>query len=106
MGAAHPQPSPSAGASSSRLGSGQVRDDAPRRGTAPEEAAVTETATTDDLGTPAAGASGATGAITPERFARTTEAILASVGSVIDGKPEAVRSALVCLLAEGHLLIE
>ena len=30
----------------------------------------------------------------------------ASVGRVIDGKPEAVRSALVCLLAEGHLLIE
>ena len=27
-------------------------------------------------------------------------------GSVIDGKPDAVRSALVCLLAEGHLLIE
>lgn len=39
-------------------------------------------------------------------FARTTEQIVASVGSVIDGKPEAVRSALVCLLAEGHLLIE
>ncbi|MFH8249263.1 AAA family ATPase [Microbacterium sp. B2969] len=39
-------------------------------------------------------------------FARTTERILASVGSVIDGKPDAVRSALVCLLAEGHLLIE
>jgi MoxR-like ATPase len=47
-----------------------------------------------------------TGARTAEAFARTTEAILGSVGSVIDGKPEAVRSALVCLLAEGHLLIE
>jgi MoxR-like ATPase len=39
-------------------------------------------------------------------FARATDEILASVGSVIDGKPEAVRSSLVCLLAEGHLLIE
>jgi MoxR-like ATPase len=48
----------------------------------------------------------APGALTAEGFARTTDAILASVGSVIDGKPEAVRSALVCLLAEGHLLIE
>ncbi|WP_171013057.1 MoxR family ATPase [Microbacterium sp. 2FI] len=48
----------------------------------------------------------ASGALTAEGFARTTDAILASVGRVIDGKPEAVRSALVCLLAEGHLLIE
>ena len=48
----------------------------------------------------------ASGALTAEDFARTTDAILAAVGSVIDGKPEAVRSALVCLLAEGHLLIE
>ncbi|NYE19472.1 AAA family ATPase [Microbacterium immunditiarum] len=39
-------------------------------------------------------------------FARATTAILDSVARVIDGKPEAVRSALVCLLAEGHLLIE
>jgi MoxR-like ATPase len=46
------------------------------------------------------------GALTAEGFAHTTDAILASVGRVIDGKPEAVRSALVCLLAEGHLLIE
>ena len=44
--------------------------------------------------------------LTAEGFARVTDAILASVGSVIDGKPEAVRSALVCVLAEGHLLIE
>ncbi|MCP2636527.1 AAA family ATPase [Microbacterium sp. HD4P20] len=45
-------------------------------------------------------------ALTTEAFARVTDAILGSVGKVIDGKPEAVRSALVCLLAEGHLLIE
>ena len=45
-------------------------------------------------------------AITAEQFARQTSAILASVGEVIDGKENAVRSALVCLLAEGHLLIE
>ncbi|CAL4859165.1 MoxR family ATPase [Microbacterium sp. MM2322] len=39
-------------------------------------------------------------------FAETTEALVASVSKVIDGKPHAVRAALVCLLAEGHLLIE
>ncbi|WP_205789155.1 AAA family ATPase [Microbacterium sp. CPCC 204701] len=49
---------------------------------------------------------GASGALTSDGFARVTDAILESVGDVIDGKPEAVRSALVCLLAEGHLLIE
>lgn len=44
--------------------------------------------------------------MTAEEFAETTDAILASVTRVIDGKPDAVRSALVCMLAEGHLLIE
>lgn len=44
--------------------------------------------------------------ITAEEFAETTDAILASVTRVIDGKPDAVRAALVCMLAEGHLLIE
>ncbi|KDA06121.1 ATPase [Microbacterium sp. CH12i] len=44
--------------------------------------------------------------ITAEQFAAQTSAILASIGEVIDGKPDAVRNALVCLLAEGHLLIE
>ncbi|MFV0374673.1 AAA family ATPase [Microbacterium sp.] len=44
--------------------------------------------------------------LTQESFARTTEAIVASVTEVIDGKPTAVRAAVVCLLAEGHLLIE
>lgn len=39
-------------------------------------------------------------------FAETTGALIASVSQVIDGKPDAVRAALVCLLAEGHLLIE
>ncbi|KJL40040.1 ATPase family associated with various cellular activities (AAA) [Microbacterium ginsengisoli] len=40
------------------------------------------------------------------RFAELTGAIVQAVGSVIDGKPDAVRAALVTLLAEGHLLIE
>ncbi len=44
--------------------------------------------------------------LTASEFERATEGILESVGRVIDGKPDAVRSALVCLLAEGHLLIE
>ncbi len=41
-----------------------------------------------------------------EEFAARTDAILDSIGTVIDGKPDAVRFTLVCLLAEGHLLIE
>ena len=44
--------------------------------------------------------------ITAEQFAAQTSAILASIGEVIDGKADAVRNALVCLIAEGHLLIE
>jgi MoxR-like ATPase len=51
-------------------------------------------------------ASRGSGPLTAEGFARVTDAILDAVGGVIDGKPDAVRSALVCLLAEGHLLIE
>src|SRR6187401_3812699 len=60
---------------------------------------MTDTATTD------ASIAGAID-LDADGFARATDDILASVGRVIDGKPEAVRSALVCLLAEGHLLIE
>lgn len=40
------------------------------------------------------------------RFAEVTDRILTSITTVIDGKPDAARSALICLLAEGHLLIE
>jgi len=63
---------------------------------------MVDTAMTDA----ASGGAGALGTPTAEGFARVTDAILDAVGSVIDGKPDAVRSALVCLLAEGHLLIE
>ncbi|MDQ1130830.1 MoxR family ATPase [Microbacterium sp. SORGH_AS_0888] len=42
----------------------------------------------------------------PARFAEVTGRISASVERVIDGKPDAVRAALIALLAEGHLLIE
>ena len=42
----------------------------------------------------------------PARFAEVTGRITASVERVIDGKPDAVRAALIALLAEGHLLIE
>ncbi|MCX6502757.1 MAG: MoxR family ATPase [Microbacterium sp.] len=44
--------------------------------------------------------------MTADRFAAVTGAITASVEKVIDGKPDAVRAALIALLAEGHLLIE
>ncbi|RLP75909.1 AAA family ATPase [Mycetocola tolaasinivorans] len=39
-------------------------------------------------------------------FREVAERILASVETVIDGKPEAARLALIALLAEGHVLIE
>ena len=39
-------------------------------------------------------------------FQRRFEALAANVEDFIRGKPEVVRLALVCLLAEGHLLIE
>jgi len=40
------------------------------------------------------------------RFAETYDSLRENVERVIRGKPEAVRLALCCLLAEGHLLIE
>jgi MoxR-like ATPase len=45
-------------------------------------------------------------AMTAERFSEITGRITASVERVIDGKPDAVRAALIALLADGHLLIE
>lgn len=44
--------------------------------------------------------------ITADSFEAVTQQITRSVERVIDGKQEAVRTALVALLAEGHLLIE
>ncbi len=44
--------------------------------------------------------------MTPEEFRETTARITDSVRRVIDGKEHAIRSALVVLLAEGHLLVE
>ncbi|MBS1210043.1 MAG: putative MoxR protein [Proteobacteria bacterium] len=42
----------------------------------------------------------------PETPNATTRAILAQLGEVLLGKPQALRLALACLLARGHLLIE
>lgn len=44
--------------------------------------------------------------LTTESFTNAVRAISASVSQVIDGKPHAVRAALICLLGDGHLLIE
>ncbi|MGH9190379.1 MAG: AAA family ATPase [Acidimicrobiales bacterium] len=41
-----------------------------------------------------------------QTFSETFEAVVANVGQVVQGKDEAIRLALVCLVAEGHLLIE
>jgi MoxR-like ATPase len=40
------------------------------------------------------------------RLAMEAERLCANVGRVIQGKPDVIRDAVVCLLAEGHLLIE
>lgn len=40
------------------------------------------------------------------RFAQNFDALLDNVSLVLKGKPEAIRMALTCLFAEGHLLIE
>jgi MoxR-like ATPase len=39
-------------------------------------------------------------------FAERFDAIVDNIGEVVQGKDEAIRLALVCLMAEGHLLIE
>jgi MoxR-like ATPase len=44
--------------------------------------------------------------MTPERYAELAHAIEAEVGKVIVGQHELVRSVLICLLAEGHVLLE
>ena len=40
------------------------------------------------------------------RVAHDVERLCANIGLVIQGKPEVIRHAVVCLLAEGHLLLE
>jgi MoxR-like ATPase len=40
------------------------------------------------------------------RVAHHVERLCANMGHVIQGKPEVIRNAVICLLAEGHLLLE
>jgi MoxR-like ATPase len=40
------------------------------------------------------------------RVAHDVERLCTNIGLVIQGKPEVIRNAVVCLLAEGHLLLE
>ena len=47
-----------------------------------------------------------TAARTVGRFAETFEAVVDNVSQVIQGKDDAIRLAMVCMVAEGHLLIE
>ncbi|MCU1448996.1 MAG: ATPase [Acidimicrobiales bacterium] len=46
------------------------------------------------------------GSRTIQSFAERFDAIVDNIGEAIQGKDEAIRLALVCLMAEGHLLIE
>lgn len=48
----------------------------------------------------------ATGEAAPATFSDLFNAIAGNIERVIQGKPEAVELALVCMVAEGHLLIE
>jgi MoxR-like ATPase len=47
-----------------------------------------------------------TAAMTPDRYAELAHAIEAEIGKVIVGQRELVRAVLICLLAEGHVLLE
>jgi MoxR-like ATPase len=40
------------------------------------------------------------------RVAHDVQRLCANIGQVIQGKPEVIRDAVICLLAEGHLLLE
>jgi len=40
------------------------------------------------------------------QVAQQTERLCANIGQVIQGKPEVIRNAVICLLAGGHLLLE
>lgn len=44
--------------------------------------------------------------ISPEQFRAATEQVAANMRRVIDGKDHAIQTALIALLAEGHLLVE
>jgi MoxR-like ATPase len=59
---------------------------------------VTSTDPTSNLAPPAA--------MTPDRYAELAHAIEAEIGKVIVGQRELVRAVLICLLAEGHVLLE
>ena len=43
---------------------------------------------------------------TVQSFSEAIDAIVDNVALVVQGKDDAIRLALVCLVAEGHLLIE
>ncbi len=47
-----------------------------------------------------------TGPYDISRVAHNVERLCANMGHVIQGKPEVIRHAVICMLAEGHLLIE
>ena len=44
--------------------------------------------------------------LTPERYAATAAAIEHEIGKVIVGQRRLVRDVIVCLLCEGHALLE
>ena len=56
--------------------------------------------------TSSAAAGRSAGPTDPAAFAHAFESIVANVERVIQGKTEAIQLAVLCLLAEGHLLIE
>ena len=64
------------------------------------------TVTTEGSGGPSAPAPGEGASVTPEALARTFAAVAANVRLAYVGRPDTVRLALVCLGAEGHLLVE
>jgi MoxR-like ATPase len=74
-------------------------DEAPEVGESPDLRRTSDARRLDAVVDPS-------GDVDTQEIAEVTGRIAAAVERVIDGKPEAVRMALITLLAEGHLLIE
>ncbi|BAN02247.1 AAA family ATPase [Ilumatobacter coccineus] len=59
-----------------------------------------------DATSPQNGGGPAAADVAPRGFAGLFQAITDNIAQVIHGKPEAIELAVICLLAEGHLLVE
>jgi MoxR-like ATPase len=71
-----------------------------------EDSARPDAATHREASTTRGSAAANSGAMAPERFGEVAQALEREVGRVIVGQHELVRQTLICLLANGHALLE